>query len=153
MDFNIINYLIDVTSWLASRHQISWNSMKCPSLVIGFIMYTYILRSHLPTSHISRFSSPFIPYAGLGINSTISTYAGGAVIFRTAIYWNKNVFCRIYLIKNLSFNSDVVFCFIGVLEMPKKFSWRSEVKNMFFWATPIFTVLKFIDFVSNGAER
>ena len=50
------------------------------------------LRSYLPTSHISRFSSPFIPYAGLGINSTILPYAGGAVIFRTAKYWNSIVF-------------------------------------------------------------
>ena len=37
-------------------------------------------------------------------------------------YLSKNVFCKIYLTKNLSFSSDVVFCFIGVLEMPKKFS-------------------------------
>ena len=62
------------------------------SLVIGLIMYTNILGSYLPTSHISRFSSPFIPYAGLDINLKILPYAGGTIIFRTAKYWNMIVF-------------------------------------------------------------
>ena len=84
-----------------------------------------MLRSYLPTSHISRFSSPLIPYAGLGINSTISPYATGALIFvqqniGIGSFLSRNVFYEIYLIKHLSFNSDFVFCFIGVLQIPKK---------------------------------
>ena len=39
-------------------------------------MHSYILRSYPPTSHISKFSSSFISYVGLGIYSTISSYAG-----------------------------------------------------------------------------
>ena len=34
-------------------------------LVIGLIIYTNILKSSFPTSHISKFSLPFICYAGL----------------------------------------------------------------------------------------
>ena len=37
-------------------------------------MHTYL--SYFPTSLISKFSSPFISYAGLGIYSTISSCAG-----------------------------------------------------------------------------
>ena len=54
--------------------------MKFLFLVIDLIMYTvYIMHTYLsyfPTSLISKFSSPFISYAGLGIYSTISSCAG-----------------------------------------------------------------------------
>ena len=52
-------------------------------------MYSYILRPYFPTSHISKLSSSFISYAGLGIYSTISSYAGGAVYFRIAKFWER----------------------------------------------------------------
>ena len=52
-------------------------------------MYSYILRSYFPTSHMSKFSSSFISSAGLGIYSTISSYAGGAVYFHTAKVWER----------------------------------------------------------------
>ena len=68
MELNIIDYLIDIISQLTSRHHISRNSMKYLLLVIGLIIYTYILRSIFTTSHISIFSLPFICYAGLGIH-------------------------------------------------------------------------------------
>ena len=38
---------------------------------------------------MSKFSSSFISYAGLGIYSTISSYAGGAVYFCTAKVWER----------------------------------------------------------------
>ena len=38
---------------------------------------------------MSKFSSSFISYAGLGIYSTFSSYAGGAVYFRTAKVWER----------------------------------------------------------------
>ena len=46
-------------------------------------MYSYMLRSYFPTSDISKFPSSFISHAGRGIYSTISSYAGGAVYFRS----------------------------------------------------------------------
>ena len=68
MELNIINFLIDIISQLASRYHISWNYMKFLLLVIGLIIYTYILKYFFPAYHISKFSLPFICYAGLGIH-------------------------------------------------------------------------------------
>ena len=44
--------------------------------IIGCRFPEHILRSYFRTSHISKFSLSFISYAGLGIYSTISSYAG-----------------------------------------------------------------------------
>ena len=44
--------------------------------VITPYLFIYLLRSYFPTSHISKFSLSLISYAGLGIYSTISSYAG-----------------------------------------------------------------------------
>ena len=44
-------------------------------------------------------------------------------------------------------------CFIGVLEMPKKIFLTIWGEEQGFWATPIFTIVKLIDFVSNSAGR
>ena len=48
--------------------------MKFLLLVIGLIIYTYILRSFFPTSHISKFSLPFICYASLDYSFFCHTY-------------------------------------------------------------------------------
>ena len=50
-------------------------------------------------------------------------------------------------IKKVSFEFAAVSFSIGVLDIPKKFSERSELKNAIARATPIFTVTKLIHFV------
>ena len=77
-------------------------------------MYSYILRSYIPTSHISKFSSCFISYAGLGIYSTISSYAGGAVCFRTA-----KVLERVLSERCVYIDFAHGLFSIGALDMPK----------------------------------
>ena len=89
MELNIINYLIDIISQLTSRHHISWNYMKFLLLVIDLIIYTYILKSFFPTSHISKFSLPFICYAGEGIHQKFRRARECAINFRTAKFWNR----------------------------------------------------------------
>ena len=48
--------------------------------------------------------------------------------------------------KKVCFDFAVVMCSIGVPDIPKNFAKRSEVKKKVFFATPIFTVGKLINF-------
>ena len=79
MDFNIIHYLIDVIIVASPNFMKFYEISVASDWTHNVYIYTWILFANL--SHIS---SPFIPYAGLGINLKILPYAGGAVIFRTA---------------------------------------------------------------------
>ena len=65
---------------------------------------------------MSKFSSSFISYAGLDIYSTISSYAGGAVYFRTAKVWERVLSERCVYI---DFAHGLFST--GALDMPKKY--------------------------------
>ena len=48
--------------------------------------------------------------------------------------------------KKVCFDFAVTLCSIGAPYIPKNVAKRSEMENMVFWATPIFTAGKLIDF-------
>ena len=78
MELNIIDYLTNVISQLTSRHHISCNSMKFLLLVIGLMIYTYILRSFsLPLTYLNF---PYLSFAmrpGMGIHQKLRHLRGG----------------------------------------------------------------------------
>ena len=49
-------------------------------------VHIYMLGSYLPTSHISRFSSPFISYAGLGPSGRFSGNMGIYSFIDTSVW-------------------------------------------------------------------